>query len=122
MRVKRKPTWHSLFWKWAKRLGPETRWRCKTKADPNLEKDEIATVTYKVEYRRATFRYRPGSEPENTTACHEAVHLLIARLSQVAEKLAADAGDAAKVWVETATEEVVEEITNVLLRAYDEDE
>lgn len=114
-------TWHALFKKWAKRLGSQTNWKCKTVADPNLDKDHLATTTYELSYRIATFRYRPGSTPNNAVACHEAVHLLVARLADAAEKASADNGDVAKAWLDGATEEVVEEITNLFLAAYNEE-
>ena len=114
-----KPTWPKLFQKWTGRLLRETRWRCKSLADPNLDKEDIAAVTYKPEYRIATFHYRPGSEPNSAVALHEVVHLLLGRVWTFGEKNLADdktAGD----WFEAVIEESVEEITNVLLRAYDE--
>ena len=114
-------TWPSLFKKWAKRFGGETNWRCKVEADLELDRGDLAAVTFNQEYRTATFRYRPGSEPENATACHEAVHLLVARLYIVAQKLAATSGEPAKQWVEAANEEVVEEIANLFLVAYGEE-
>jgi len=116
-----KPTWPRLFQKWSKRLLRETRWRCKISADPNLDKDDLATVTYKPEYRTATFHYRPGSEPDNATALHEVVHLLLGRVWAFGEKVLAE-DKAAKDWFEAVTEEAVEEIANVILRAYGEDE
>jgi len=116
-----KPTWPRLFQKWADRLLRETRWRWKTLPDPNMDKDDVATVTYKPEYRTATFHYRPGTEPDNATALHEVVHLLLGRVWAFGEKVLAE-DKAAKDWFEAVTEEAVEEIANVILRAYGEDE
>ena len=116
----REPTWPKLFGKWCKRLLIETKWRCKTLADPNLDKDDVATVTYKSEYRTATFHYRPGSQPENNTACHEVVHLSLARVWAAAEKLLAE-DQAGKDWFEAVLEESVEEIANAFLAAYGEE-
>lgn len=115
-----KPTWPRLFRKWTARLLRETKWRWKILADPNLDKEEIASVTYRPEYRTATFHYRPGSEPDNATALHEVVHLLVGRVWVFGEKVLAE-DKAGRDWFEAATEESVEEITNVILRAYGEE-
>lgn len=112
----RKPTWESQFQLWARRLLAGTAWKIAYVADTEIGA-ALARVHYNAKERTATFRYDPRYTPDNTTACHEVVHLLVARLYDVVDALAGD-DPTAKKWAEAAGEETTEEIARAFLAAH----